>query len=91
MKSSVSYTQGLRRIWGPAGTTLVIARDDLILKDPQKVFRLILTIPYTQKTIHLYNTPPVFSIYATMLVLKKLKADGGLAVRAAANEKEGRS
>ncbi len=78
---------GAQKNLGPAGTTLVIARDDLLERSAESL-PAYLNYSIHAKNNSLYNTPPVFSIYATMLVLKKLKADGGLAVRAAANEKK---
>lgn len=68
---------GAQKNLGPAGTTLVIIRDDLLERSSDKL------TAYLDYSIHadknsLYNTPPVFSIYAVMLVLKRLKALGGL-------------
>ena len=80
---------GAQKNLGPAGTTLVIIRDDLLERSGSDLNA------YLNYSIHadknsLYNTPPVFSIWAVMLVLKRLKALGGLpAVDKANREKAG--
>jgi phosphoserine aminotransferase len=68
---------GAQKNIGPAGVTIVIVRDDLLDRAPKNipsVFR------YKHMAEHdsLFNTPPVFSIYATALTLKWIKAQGGL-------------
>ncbi|HAK46952.1 MAG TPA: 3-phosphoserine/phosphohydroxythreonine transaminase [Spirochaeta sp.] len=70
---------GAQKNLGPAGATLAIIRDDLLERSSDDL------TAYLNYSIHadknsLYNTPPVFSIYAVMLVLKRLKALGGLDV-----------
>ncbi len=68
---------GAQKNLGPAGTTLVIVRKDLL----GKVSRDIPTMLDYQTHIDkdsAFNTPPVFPIYATMVNLKWLKENGGL-------------
>ncbi|MDC7125394.1 MAG: 3-phosphoserine/phosphohydroxythreonine transaminase [Spirochaetales bacterium] len=69
---------GAQKNLGPAGTTLVIIRDDLLERSKNKTLTAYLDYSIHADKNSLYNTPPVFSIYATMLVLKRLKALGGL-------------
>ncbi len=69
---------GAQKNAGPAGTTVVIIKEELL----ERVCREVPA--YLDYRIHaskdsLYNTPPVFPIYMMGLVLKQLKADGGLA------------
>ncbi|WP_249662690.1 3-phosphoserine/phosphohydroxythreonine transaminase [Lentilactobacillus buchneri] len=68
---------GVQKNLGPAGVTLVIVRDDLV----QTVDHIpsILNYNLFVKKNSMYNTPPVFNIYATGLVLKWLKDQGGIA------------
>lgn len=79
---------GAQKNMGPAGTTLVIARKDLL----DKVTR---TIPsMLQYTTHIendsmYNTPPVYAIYVSMLTLKWIKEQGGLTAMEAHNQAKG--
>lgn len=68
---------GAQKNLGPAGMTLVIARNEFLntAKSPlpsmsdYRIFR---------DNISMYNTPPVFSIYVAMLNLMWLKAQGGV-------------
>jgi phosphoserine aminotransferase len=68
---------GAQKNLGPAGVTVVIIRKDIVELSPS-------TLPaYLSYAVHdgknsLYNTPPVFSIYALKLVLEHVKKQGGL-------------
>lgn len=68
---------GAQKNIGPAGVTVVIIREDLAAASPSKL------PAYFRYKIHadknsLYNTPPVFSIYAVHKVLKWLDSKGGV-------------
>lgn len=68
---------GAQKNMGPAGTTLVIVKDELFGKSGRKLPSM-----YDYK-VHadngsMYNTPPVFAIYVSMLTLRWLKAKGGV-------------
>ncbi len=68
---------GAQKNLGPSGLAVVIIREDMLDKCPDNI------TAYLDYRIHadkdsLYNTPPVFPIYAMYKVLQKLKADGGL-------------
>ncbi len=68
---------GAQKNMGPAGTTLVIVNKDL----PGKIDRKIPTMLNYQTHIDkgsMFNTPPVYPIYVSMLTLKWLKANGGV-------------
>ncbi|GGG97524.1 phosphoserine aminotransferase [Parapedobacter pyrenivorans] len=70
---------GAQKNMGPAGATLVIVKDELL----GKTGRTLPTIFDYQPHIaagSMYNTPPVFSIYVSMLNLRWLKSKGGVAV-----------
>ena len=68
---------GAQKNMGPAGTTLVVIREDIL-------GRIRRDIPSMQDyRIHIkedscFNTPPVFPIYVSMLNLRWLKAQGGI-------------
>lgn len=68
---------GVQKNLGPAGVTIVIVRDDLV--KPVEHIPSILNYSLFVKKNSMFNTPPVFAIYATGLVLKWLKQQGGLA------------
>ncbi|MFC3197416.1 3-phosphoserine/phosphohydroxythreonine transaminase [Parapedobacter deserti] len=70
---------GAQKNMGPAGVTLVIVKDELL----GKVGRTLPSIFDYQTHIgsgSMYNTPPVFSIYVSMLNLRWLKNKGGVKV-----------
>lgn len=69
---------GAQKNMGPAGVVLVIIKDELLGKSGRKLPSMLdYKIHADNKS--LYNTPPVFSIYTSMLNLKWLKAKGGVA------------
>ena len=64
---------------GPAGVTVVIARDDLIRRAPAGLPPMLDYRQYADNQSR-YNTPPTFGIYALMLICRWLKDEiGGLA------------
>ncbi len=68
---------GAQKNLGPSGVTLVIVRDDY-LAQANKNIPTILSYATHSKNDSLYNTPPVHSIYMVNLVLKWVKAKGGI-------------
>jgi phosphoserine aminotransferase len=78
---------GLQKNAGPAGATLVIIREDWLERSP-KSLPTMLRYDVMAKNNSLYNTPPVFSIYMGMLVMRWLKALGGLEAIAQRNEEK---
>lgn len=70
---------GAQKNLGPAGVTLVIAKKSFLEK--AKVNRTMPTmLDYSThvKDGSMYNTPPVFPIYVSMLTMRWIKAQGGL-------------
>jgi len=68
---------GAQKNVGPAGVTMVIIRDDLLDRSPNNI-PSVFHYQHMAANGSLFNTPPVFSIYATALTLKWIKAQGGL-------------
>ncbi len=68
---------GAQKNLGPAGTTVVIVREDMLGK-VQRTMPAMLDYRTFIKENSLYNTPPVFPIYVSMLTLRWLKKLGGL-------------
>jgi len=68
---------GAQKNMGPAGVTLVIVKNDILGKTGRKIPAM-----YNYQTQieggSMYNTPPVFAIYVSMLTLNWLKAKGGV-------------
>ncbi|OYT72254.1 MAG: phosphoserine transaminase [Chloracidobacterium sp. CP2_5A] len=75
---------GAQKNAGPAGVTLVILREDWLARIPDGLPTMLDYRTHVQNR-SLYNTPPVFAIYAVGLTLEYLEAQGGLAAVAAAN------
>lgn len=68
---------GAQKNLGPAGTTLVILRKDLLGRCKESLPAYLNYSIHAEKN-SLYNTPPVFSIWAVKLVLDWVKEQGGL-------------
>lgn len=68
---------GAQKNLGPSGVTVVIIRKDLLENNP-KTISAMMRYETHAKNDSMYNTPPVFSVYMLNLVLRWLKAQGGL-------------
>ena len=68
---------GAQKNLGPAGVTLVILRPDILGKIERKIPSM-LDYKIHIKNNSLYNTPPVYAIYASYLTLQWLKNSGGV-------------
>ncbi|WP_242204983.1 3-phosphoserine/phosphohydroxythreonine transaminase [Aestuariivivens insulae] len=80
---------GAQKNMGPAGTTLVVIKEDIL----GKVSRKIPSMMDYKKHIgsgSMFNTPPVFAVYTSMLTLEWLKNLGGIAAIEEENEKKAR-
>lgn len=76
---------------GPSGLTLVIIKDSL-LEDAPKSIHSMLDYKNHIEMSSIYNTPPVFAMYVTMLVARWLRYTiGGLEKMAAINERKAKS
>ena len=69
---------GAQKNMGPAGTTLVILKEDILGKSG-RVIPSMLDYEKHIKAESMYNTPPVFPVYASLLTLQWLKNLGGIA------------
>lgn len=69
---------GAQKNMGPAGSTLVIVKDEVLGKTGRQIPTMM---DYTThiKENSLFNTPPVFAIYVSMLTLEWVKEQGGVA------------
>lgn len=69
---------GAQKNIGPAGTTLVIIRDDMVKRVPENLPAMLKYTTFVSKN-SMFNTPPCFAIYTCQLVLKWLEETmGGL-------------
>jgi len=69
---------GAQKNMGPAGSTMVMVKKDALGKTGRKLLSM-LDYEAHIKGGSMYNTPPVFPIYVTLLTLKWLKKNGGVA------------
>jgi phosphoserine aminotransferase len=69
---------GAQKNMGPAGVTLVIVKDDLLGKTGRKIPAMF-NYQVQIEGGSMYNTPPTFAIYVSMLTLNWLKSKGGVA------------
>ncbi len=75
-KFGVIYAGAQKNI-GPAGVTVVIVRDDLLDNYSEDCPTMLKWKTQADKD-SLYNTPPCYSIYISMLVFRWIKAMGGV-------------
>lgn len=69
---------GVQKNIGPAGTVIVIIREDLITEDVLEGTPTMLQYKIHADNKSLYNTPPAYGIYICGKVFKHLKKLGGL-------------
>ena len=79
---------GVQKNVGPAGTVIVIIREDLITDDVLPCTPTMLKYKTHADAGSLYNTPPAYGIYICGKVFKWLKKQGGLAVMKEKNEQK---
>jgi phosphoserine aminotransferase len=72
---------------GPAGTTLVVIKEEILGKTGRYIPSML---DYEKhiKAESMYNTPPVFPVYASLLTLQWLKNLGGIAAIEKINEQK---
>ena len=75
-KFSLVYA-GAQKNLGPAGTTLVLIKETLFDVVSRQIPSMLNYKIYAEKD-SMFNTPPVFAVYATMLNMRWIKAQGGL-------------
>ena len=80
---------GAQKNMGPAGTTLVIVREDILGKVSRKIPSMMDYKVQISKG-SMFNTPPVFPVYSSMLNLQWLKNKGGIKSIEKENEKKAR-
>ena len=68
---------GAQKNMGPAGTTVYIVKRDALGKTGRKLSPILDLKNHADKE-SMYNTPPVFAVYVSMLTLEWLKGIGGV-------------
>lgn len=80
---------GAQKNMGPAGTTLVVIKEDILGKVSRKIPSMMDYKTHISKG-SMFNTPPVFAVYTSMLTLEWLKNLGGIPAIENENEKKAR-
>lgn len=68
---------GAQKNMGPAGTTLVVVREDILGNVSRKIPSMMDYKVHISKS-SMFNTPPVFAVYTSMLTMEWLKNLGGI-------------
>ncbi len=82
---------GAQKNIGPAGTVVVIAREDLIREDALPGTPTMLKYSVHAKENSMFNTPPCYGIYICGKVFKWIRSRGGLAAMKQVNEGKGKN
>ncbi len=78
---------GAQKNLGPAGVTVVIVRKDMLGTVSRQIPTMLRYETFIKEK-SLYNTPPVFAIYVSMLTMRWIKEKGGLTAMAKHNEEK---
>jgi len=76
---------GAQKNLGPAGATLYIVKEEVLGKSTSKFMPSYFDLAKQHDKESMLNTPPVFSIYVSMLNLRNLIANGGVKAAEARN------
>ncbi len=69
---------GAQKNLGPAGATLVAVKKDVLGRTGRTIPSMLDYVTHIDGE-SMFNTPPVFSVYTSLLTLRWMKAQGGLA------------
>ncbi len=78
---------GAQKNMGPAGTTLVVVREEILGNVTRKIPSMLDYQVHIGKE-SMFNTPPVFAVYTSLLTLEWLKRQGGIGAMEKRNEKK---
>ena len=78
---------GAQKNMGPAGATLIVVKEDILGKVSRKIPSMMDYKVHISKS-SMFNTPPVFPVYVSMLTLQWLKGLGGIAAIEKENDKK---
>lgn len=78
---------GAQKNMGPAGTTLVVIKEDILGKVTRQIPSMLNYQVHISKD-SMFNTPPVFAVYTSMLTMQWLKDLGGIEAIEEINDKK---
>lgn len=80
---------GAQKNMGPSGATLYIIKDEVFGRNRMNIPTMLNLETHVKKD-SMFNTPPVYSIYVSMLNLRHLKKIGGVEAQQKINEEKAR-
>ncbi len=80
---------GAQKNMGPAGTTLVVLKEDILGKVSRQIPSMMNYKIHIDKE-SMFNTPSVYAVYITLLTLRWLDKKGGIAGIEKTNEEKGK-
>ncbi len=78
---------GAQKNMGPAGTTLVVIKEDILGEVSRKIPSMLNYKVHLDKD-SMYNTPSVYAVYVSLLTLRWLRAQGGISAIEELNKKK---
>ena len=78
---------GAQKNMGPAGVTVVIIKDDLLVRTPENLPTMMKYTVHAEKD-SMHNTPPTYGLYLAGLVYQWIKDLGGVKVMQKINEEK---
>lgn len=69
---------GAQKNMGPSGVTLVVVKEELLGNTGRSIPNILNYQQHIAKE-SMYNTPPVFAVYSSLLTMQWLKRNGGIA------------
>ncbi len=78
---------GAQKNMGPAGTTLVIVKEDILGKVDREIPSMMNYQTHIGKD-SMFNTPAVYAVYVSMLTLRWIKSNGGIQAMEERNNKK---
>lgn len=78
---------GAQKNMGPAGTTLVVIKEDILGKVERSIPSMMDYKVHLNKA-SMFNTPAVYAVYVSLLTLRWLKKNGGIEAIEEQNEKK---
>ncbi len=78
---------GAQKNMGPAGTTLVVIKEDILGEVSRKIPSMLNYKVHLDKD-SMYNTPSVYAVYVSLLTLRWLKTYGGITAIEELNDKK---
>lgn len=78
---------GAQKNMGPAGTTLVVIKEDILGEVSRKIPSMLNYKTHLDKE-SMFNTPPVYAVYVSLLTMRWLKEQGGITAIEELNKKK---